>query len=230
MSCRAFAASLSVLVALIATGCNDEAQRRPPNVLWIVWDTVRADHLGLYGHPRDTTPNLDRWAAGARVFEDCLSTAGYTVPSHASMFTGLLPSEHCTNNDQRRLDERFSTIAELLGTAGYRTYLYSANPHISQGGNFDQGFDRADHPWTPALRDRATRIVRNKLAAEDRSSELGETLRRVESGELSGMSVWNMKATGALAEEAILAWLGSTDAERPFFVFANYMEAHRPLW
>ena len=65
-------------MVLTALSCRPP---RRPNVLWIIWDTVRADHLGLYGYERDTTPNLDRWAAGARVFEDCLSTAGYTLPS-----------------------------------------------------------------------------------------------------------------------------------------------------
>jgi arylsulfatase A-like enzyme len=63
-------------------------------VLWIVWDTVRADRLGVYGYDRPTTPNLDAWSKDARVFEDCISPGSWTVPSHASMFTGLLPSEH----------------------------------------------------------------------------------------------------------------------------------------
>jgi arylsulfatase A-like enzyme len=214
-----------VVLALTLPSC--ETPRRP-NVLWIVWDTVRADHLGLYGYERETTPNLERWAAGARVFEDCLSTAGYTLPSHGSMFTGLLPSEHCAHNDHPRLDDRYPTIAELLRSVGYRTYMYSANPHISSAGNLAQGFDRADHPWSPHFRERAKRIVRDKLSDEDTSSELGATFRRAAPGS-DRMSIWNIKATGELAEEAILAWLDSEDARRPFFVFANYMEAHRPL-
>lgn len=212
-------------LALSLTAC---AKPRRPNVLWIVWDTVRADHLGLHGYGRDTTPNLDRWAAGARVFEDCQSAASYTVSSHASMFTGLLPSEHCTHNDHPRLDERYTTIAELLRSVGYRSYLYSANPHISKMGDFGQGFDRVDHPWSPQFRERAMTIIREKLSDEDTSSELVAAFRRAERGE-GRMSMWNIKATGKLTEEAILAWLGSGDADRPFFVFVNYMEAHRPL-
>jgi arylsulfatase A-like enzyme len=144
------------------------------------------------------------------------------------MFTGRLPSEHCTNNGNSRLDGQYTTIAELLRSAGYRTYLYSANPHISRSGGFDQGFDAAEHPWSPRLRDRARRIVRDKIAGEDRSSELGAAMDRGERDE-RGMSIWNLKATGSLAQEAILDWLDSADDERPFFVFVNYMEAHRPL-
>jgi arylsulfatase A-like enzyme len=207
-------------------GCAREPER--PNVLWIVWDTVRADRLSLYGHERPTTPELDRWAEGARVFDDCLSTAGYTLPSHGSMFTGLYPSEHCAHNDHVRLDDAYTTIAELLRSVGYRTYLYSANPHISSAGNFDQGFDLAEHPWSPRFRRRAIEIVAGKLADADRSSELGRTFERAARDE-GRLSAWSIKAAGELAQEALLNWLDDSPAERPWFAFLNYMEAHRPL-
>jgi len=197
-------------------------------VLWIVWDTVRADHMSLYGYDKPTTPNLDRWAADARVFENCLSTAGYTLPSHASMFTGLLPSEHCTNNDHPQLSDRYVTIAEIMETYGYRTYLFSANPHISSQGNFTQGFEVAEHPWSPKFRERAMGIVRQKLVAEDQSSELGRAFERATDNS-ARMSIWNIKATGVLAQEALLSWLRSKRRNRPYFAFINYMEAHRPL-
>jgi arylsulfatase A-like enzyme len=212
---------------LVLALCACEKPRRP-DVLWIVWDTVRADHLSLYGHHRNTTPNLDRWAKQARVFENCQSPAAYTLPSHASMFTGLLPSEHCTHNDHTRLDDSYTTIAELLRSVGYRTFLYSANPHISEAGNFDQGFDRVEHPWSPQHRDRAIRIVRDKLLPQDASHGLGRTFDRAGRGEGS-LSAWSVKASGELAEEALLDWLGSKESDRPFFAFLNYMEAHRPL-
>ena len=76
--------------ALALLGCSPEPQR--PNVLWVVWDTTRADHLSLYGYERKTTPYLEEFAKQARVFEDCQSSSCWTVPSHASMFTGLLPA------------------------------------------------------------------------------------------------------------------------------------------
>ncbi len=216
-----------VAIAVAALGLTSCGQPRRPNILWIVWDTARADHLGLYGAERETTPFLDEWAQGARVFEDCLSTAGYTLPSHASMFTGLLPSEHCADNRTKWLDDRYTTIAEVLRSVGYQTYLYSANPHISSSGNFQQGFDVAEHPWSPKFVDRATAIVRSKLPDEDHSSELGSRFRDAEEGK-EKLSVWNIKAAGELAEEAALGWLRTIDRERPFFVFVNYMEAHRP--
>src|SRR5690606_35084320 len=79
----------------------------PPNLLLISLDTLRKDHLSCYGHPRPTSPFLDRFAAGAVRFEHCLSPSSHTLPSHASLLTGRLPPEHGAVNDARRLDARF---------------------------------------------------------------------------------------------------------------------------
>jgi len=195
-------------------------------VLWIVWDTVRADHLGLYGYEHDTTPHLVKWARDARVFENARSTAAYTLPSHASMFTGLLPSEHCTHNGHQILDEAYPTLAELLSGSGYETYLYSANPHVSELGNFDQGFDVVEHPWSERFETRAIEIVEAKLV-DDRTTELGDRLKAVAEGRRK-LTPWNIKTAGELAEEATVSWLEQRESGRPFFVFLNYMEAHRP--
>ena len=142
--------SLWVLLPWIAAAAISCASSRDapdrPNVLWVVWDTVRADRTSLYGHDVSTTPHLDQWARGARVFEDAVSAGASTVPSHGSMFTGLLPTEHGVNNTHRVLDDRLTTIAERLGAAGYQTYLFAANPHISSPQNFAQGFDREVQP------------------------------------------------------------------------------------
>jgi arylsulfatase A-like enzyme/4-amino-4-deoxy-L-arabinose transferase-like glycosyltransferase len=232
---RASGATASALLVLaLHTGCG-ERESRPtppegPNILWVVWDTVRADRMSLYGHDRPTTPRLDAWAKQALVFDDTLSIAGYTLPSHASMFTGLLPSEHCTHNNHHRLEDGYVTLAELLRAAGYRTYLFSANPQISESPkrNFSQGFELAEHPWSPRWSERALALVREKLAPEDNSNELAERLDGAARGEQEP-SAWHIKAAGELAEEALLGWLDSGEPGRPWFAFVNYMEAHRPL-
>jgi len=225
-SSRTAIGSFVLLAALISGSCSAPESRRP-NVLWIVWDTARADHLGLYGYEHQTTPFLDEWAEGARVFENCLSTAGYTLPSHASMFTGLLPSEHCSHNGTKRLSDDHVTVAELLRDAGYQTFAFSSNPHVSPRGNLIQGFDNVLYPWSDELRPEAVRILSAKLPDEDLSNEFGERFRAFERGEQQ-LTIWHLKAAGELAEGATLSWLETTDPERPFFVFINYMEAHRP--
>jgi arylsulfatase A-like enzyme len=193
-----------------------------------VWDTVRADHLSLYGYGRATTPRLDAWAKDARVFEDVRSVAGYTLPSHASMFTGLMPSEHCTHNDHKRLDDDYTTIAELLSGAGYQTFLFSANPHISsENRNFGQGFDVATGAFSPEWSQEAERLVREKLAREDRSSGLPSRYEAANRGRTL-LNAWDLKASGPIVERAALNWLESTSPDRPWFVFLNYMEAHPP--
>ena len=193
-----------------------------PNILWVVWDTVRADHMSLYGHSRPTTPQLDRWAAGARVFENALSAASTTEPSHASMFTGLLPSQHGTDASNRWLADEFETVAERLSAAGYRSYLWSANPHISADENFHQGFDREEHPWDDAHREAALQIIRDKVRG-DPSTELGARIQRPQ------VRSWAIKAAGELAGPSLLAWLSEQGGDRPWFAVLNYMEAHRPL-
>jgi arylsulfatase A-like enzyme len=222
-------AACCVAVAIAAAACGTAGRPAPPpagspNILWIVWDTVRADHLGLYGYGKSTTPFLDRWARSARVYENCVSAAPYTVASHASMFTGLLPTEHGASNSRPYLDARLATVAELLRARGYQTYLYSANPHISRAEGFHRGFDAEEHPWDARYRDEAYSIVAGKIAPEDASSELSGKIR---AKDLKGEG-WDVKASGELAQRGVEAWLDKRDRRRPFFVFMNYMEAHRP--
>lgn len=199
-----------------------EAPARP-NILWVVWDTVRRDHMSVYGYGRRTTPFLESWAWRARVYDNCVSPGSTTVPSHASMFTGLMPSEHGASNEHPQLDERFDTFAELLKRSGYDTYLFSANPFLCDALKFTQGFDRAEHPWSPVYRERAIEIVRSRIDPRDRSSSLPQKLR---SGRISA---WAIKAAGELAQVGVERWLDSRTGDQPFFIFLNYMEAHHPL-
>ncbi len=206
--------------ACSGSGEGDTADR--PNILWVVWDTARADRMSLYGHGRSTTPYLEEWAKDALVFDNCVSTAASTVPSHASMFTGKLPSEHGTRFGHRWLDDHHETIAEVLSQAGYRTYLWAANPHISEVENFTQGFQVEEHPWDPEVRERALQIVWNKVK-DDSSTELAQNLKSGRGNE------WMIKAAGQLAEEGLVRWLKQQDDGKPYFAFVNYMEAHRPM-
>lgn len=195
-----------------------------PNIIWIVWDTLRRDHMSLYGYDRKTTPNVDAWAAGARVYTNCVSPGSTTVPSHASMFTGLLPSEHGASNEHPQLDERFETIAELLrDKGGYQTYIFAANPHLTSSSKFTQGFQVEEHPWSPQYQDAAIRLIRAKLDPRDHSSEMG---RKMAVGKRND---WTLKTAGALAQTGVERWLDKRDHGKPFFIFLNYMEAHRPL-
>lgn len=197
-----------------------------PNILLIVWDTVRSDYVSAYGHEMPTTPKLDAWAKGARVFEDCISPGSTTLPTHASIFTGLLPTEHGVSHARERLDDSFDTLAEHLQRGGYRTYLFSANNFISDDFGFTQGFEKSEHPWSERFAARAFEIVKAKVAA-DRSSELTDRMAR--GPEFAIRVRQNIKAAGELAVEGVCDWLKEGDAKKPYFVFVNWMEAHRQL-
>ena len=223
-----FAAPLALALALfisqdsVTQAGTAKATPKRPNVLWIVWDTVRADRTSLYGHSVATTPKLEEWAKGARVFDNVVSTAGTTTPSHAGMFTGLLPTQHGTHNAQPWLEDGHVTLAERLKQAGYSTYLWAANPHIAKEQNFQQGFDHEAHPWDPKHREQAIEIVRAKMEG-DRTSEISNQRRSKKFGR------WAIKAAGELAELDLLQWLDGREPGTPYFAFVNYMEAHRPF-
>lgn len=223
------AAAIAAVAILLGAGAGcDRSKPAPaardtrPNILWIVWDTARADRLGVYGCERPTTPFLDEWAKQARVFDDCVAAGPTTISSHASMFTGRFPTEHGADETQQYLNTRYPTIAELLARQGYQTYMYSANPRVSRTTNLARGFTVEEHPWDPKYGPRAVQIIAEKVYGRDRTSDLTDKLRAAK------LTPWDIKASGELAQEALGAWLARCSRKRPYFAFLNYMEAHRP--
>lgn len=118
--------------------------RRPPNVILIAVDTLRADALSCLGGPPDATPALDQFAAGATVFTDATAPACWTLPSLASLFTGLYPSAHGAIAVDRRLPAGFVTLAELLRQHGYRTAAFTSGGYVTSAFGLNQGFDVFD--------------------------------------------------------------------------------------
>lgn len=198
-----------------------------PNVLVVVWDTVRADRLSLYGHALKTTPNLDAFAREGLVFDNAVSTAMWTLPSHASMFTGLPESAHGATSQHKWLDNRFVTLAEVLTDAGYDTWLFSANPYLGDHTNLGQGFATREFPWDERWKRPSRRATLDKLIARDASTSLSP---KYQEGEFpSGRPNDKVKDAGAVVPNALGAWLDETrDKSKPFFAFVNYMEAHEP--
>ncbi len=132
---------LVTLVILAATACRN---RERPSLLLITLDTTRADHLGAYGYGRDTSPNLDRLAAGGVRFVSVMSQAAVTPVSHASILTGLQPYHHGLRSlhgyRDLRLRDDVRTLAEILRDRGYETAaVVSAFPASSRF-DLDRGF------------------------------------------------------------------------------------------
>jgi arylsulfatase A-like enzyme len=142
---------LGTAVFLGTIAANVAARLRPspegPNVLLIVLDTTRRDHLSLHGHERATTPRLDAFAADATVYDRAYSTSGWTCSAHASMFTGLFPESHGVTQESWIVRPEHLTLAELLWEAGYRTAAIVGNPMVGRSFGFDQGFDEFHENW-----------------------------------------------------------------------------------
>ncbi|MFP8879765.1 MAG: sulfatase [Myxococcota bacterium] len=113
-----------------------------PNIVLLVVDTLRADHLGAYGYGHPTSPNIDRLAQRGVVFTRARATSSWTKPSVASLFTSRRPSEHQAVSFDRGLRADLPTLAELLRDAGYRTMGVSANfVHVNSTTGLSRGFD-----------------------------------------------------------------------------------------
>jgi len=152
--CRPLAL-LAVCFALFACAKAPDP-KHPPNVVLITLDTLRADHMSLYGYERDTTPFLKEFAKTADVFTRCYATSPWTLPTHASIFTGLFPYEHGARQylGEKPLvlyppvPEELNMLTEILKEAGYNTISYAANEAILVPRHgFDRGFDLFRTQW-----------------------------------------------------------------------------------
>jgi len=153
---------LSILGALaLFSACGGDSNAiGPPNVVLIVIDTLRADHLSCYGYGLPTSPSIDRLAATSDLYTRCRATGPWTLPSHASMFTGRFAFQHRARTELRPdglmyelpLSEEHATLAELLGSAGYRTGAFAANvAYLRQEYQLDQGFGTYEVEREPAI-------------------------------------------------------------------------------
>ena len=114
-----------------------------PNILLITVDTLRANHLGLYGYERPTSPNLDAFADTAVVFDNAFTQATLSGPAHGTMMTGLYPQVHGAIDNLVPLNEGNRTLAELLRSAGYETAMFVSHRFVGPKYGFARGFDLA---------------------------------------------------------------------------------------
>ena len=193
-----------ILFALLLTACSSEPQT---SVVLITLDSTRVDHLSCYGYERETTPRLDAFAERAVRFRRAWSTSSWTLPAHASLFTGLYPSRHGAHYDRDgaavlgnvvglpvarhvragKLAEDIPTLAELLAERGYRTAAFVAGPWLHRSFGLLRGFEVKD----------------------DRVASFG----------------------GRPAHEitrSAVAWIQRLAPEQPYLLFANYFDPHAP--
>jgi uncharacterized sulfatase len=224
---------------------------KTPNILFLVLDTHRADRLGCYGYARGTSPHLDAFAAQATVFENAVSPGQWTIPAHASMFTGEFPTTHATVQSSDALDPRFRTLAERLKTLGYETVGFCNNPLVGVlNNNLKRGFDLFYNyggaiPTVPEKKkkglaklfhkiwSRYTQLLRkisypvqNLIAQNDRVFNfiLHPLL----------VPLWakhaHFKGDAPTSIRDLVEYLEQRPAAQPLFLFLNVMETHLPYY
>ncbi len=199
------------------------------NVLFVVLDTVRKDRLSPYNSDVDFTGNIGDFAGDATVFEDAVAQAPWTLPSHASMFTGLYPWEHNATQKNLYLETDRELLAERFQDAGYRTACYTSNTWLSPYTGMTEGFDDIDNFFPvlpsdllPAKLQRFWERLNTGRArwVLDRLMDIGDRFHQW--FESSGRSS-KTEDTLAKAEEFM-----REDGE--FFLFLNLMDAHEPYY
>ena len=187
--------------------------RNKPNLLLIVLDTLRADHLSSYGYERSTTPNIDRLAARGVVFEYAFANSSWTLPSHASLLTGRLPFEHKADWWDP-LDRTYPTLAEVLAQRGYRTAAFAANTsYVTPEWGLARGFSHFE-AYGSSLADDVVRTVYGRKLALNILPHLGY------------FDIPGRKRAFQVNEE-FFRWFDGADG-RPFFVMLNYFDLHDP--
>jgi arylsulfatase A-like enzyme len=170
MKASLFAAAGLLATAACAVGDRDSTTTEPVpydgpmNVMLVIWDTVRADHLGAYGYHRATTPNLSAIAESSTLFQQAIPGSYWTTSSVASLISGMASHNHqvdfVVDSQGMVLDEGIVTMAEAMQARGYRTAMYTNQNLVYSNESFQQGFDE----WK-FLAD--TEILSHSIAAMD---------------------------------------------------------------
>ncbi|HKE01984.1 MAG TPA: sulfatase, partial [Planctomycetota bacterium] len=186
-----------------------------PNVVLVVVDTLRADHLGCYGYERPTSPFLDSLAAEGARFADSTAPAAWTKPSTATILTGLHPSRHGAlyHGSKLRVPEGGSTLAEAFRAAGYVTAGFVSNPNVKRIFDFDRGFDEFfDAPVEDTLTHAALR-----------NSAFGAVATAITRHQFN----WKNDNDASEINRHAIAWL-EANHDRRFFLYVHYIDPHEP--
>ncbi|NKE37399.1 sulfatase [Natronococcus sp. JC468] len=203
------------------------------NVLFVVLDTVRKDRLGPYGYDGGTTPELSRFAEEATVFESAVAPAPWTLPVHASLFTGLYPSQHGADQGSPYLEDE-TTLASALSAAGYDTACYSSNAWITPYTGLTDGFAEQDSFFEVLPGD----VLSGPLASAWQAINDNDYLRDLASTLVHlGAKAHSKLASGEGADsktpsviDRTKSFVEDSDGEEGWFAFVNLMDAHLPYY
>lgn len=215
-------------------GSREVAQARPGNVIFLVIDTLRADHLSSYGYRAPgalgdgrTTPYLDQLAEQSWRFDQAYAQAPWTRPSAASYLTGVYPQSHGISTQFDRLDGATPTLARALRERGYRTVGFSANPQVSYPFGLTQGFERFWNPMSFFYGQTGARaLMRHPLFAWVQGLRASPA---PTDGAAAAPQRGIANADAESVNRAVMHWADSAPAsEKPLFLYIHYLDPHDP--
>jgi len=164
---------VATLAALAAGSWLYVESQRPKGVILISIDTLRADRLGAYGYPLDTSPFFDEFAARGTLFENAIVQLPGTLPSHMSIFTGLYPAEHGVYPPDRILSNEIPTLPEMFSDAGFSTAGFTEGGYVSGHYGFERGFDefRAVNTGKPGAAGRTFALAKDWLSQLEKGED-----------------------------------------------------------
>lgn len=184
-----------------------------PNILLIVMDATRARNLSCYGYERTTTPNLDQLAENSVLYEQAITSAGWSLPAHASLFTGLYASRHGADDQHKYLEPEHLTLAEILSAHGYHALAFCENPYVGPATGLDRGFQ-----WFNRSFNTSVKPVFKK--AEIFKRKFRNAIAQVQGGHDSGAANINRHVLESLRR--------LKSEPKPFFMFLHYEDTHAP--
>jgi arylsulfatase A-like enzyme len=226
----------AIAMCLLAAGCGEKeaedqdhvASGPVKNLLLISIDSLRADHVGVYGYEAPfrpdlpVTPELDRFALRSVVFDQAWSSTSWTLPSHGSLFTGLDDLGHGLVNEAYVLDPSQQTLTEFLNANGYQCFGVYSGPFLKPSWGFDRGFERYESALMSSTELEGE--MQKWIQAQTDSGFAEPTAEEIEA--VKGyVTLWdvtsprvNRKAKRALQQVA--------QSTQPFFMFLHYYDVH----
>jgi len=202
------------VVSMLSPSCRLFPRKTP--VILIVLDTVRKDHLSVYGYPRKTTPFLEKLAKESVVFNNAYTPIPLTAPAHTSLFTSAYPSEHqVLENGWQLLNWRRPLLAEVLKKNGYQTGAVVGSAILHRGLKLNRGFDFYKDDEFTILTSTAKKNLEQDSAEDD---ETGARTKKAHKRQAQDVTKWCRK------------WLEGIRPKAPFFLFAHFWDAHRAYY
>ncbi|MBW1824640.1 MAG: sulfatase [Deltaproteobacteria bacterium] len=202
------------------------------NVIIVVVDCLRADHLGCYGYSKNTSPFLDRIARSGTIFEHCIAPSSWTIPSVVSLFTGVYPQQHDVNDFGTIIPGNLVSIQELMEKRGVSTAAFITNDFLKPRFGYAKGFS---HYFDHYLEQEFREYLASRLFFLNALLHFENEIFYPYSVDPGGARWWSIgfppfnhkKISAERITDDVLKWI-DVHKDRSFYIYVHYMDVHSP--